>query len=72
MASEVKLTEAQRAMLSVFESVYPNGLAHTSDLGSIRTWRKLRELGLTWANRITASGRAAIALASPEVDEVKP
>ena len=55
-----KLSEAQRSMLSTFNSDFPHPVVWTSTLGTIRTWHWLHDKGLVEKNRITDIGRRAL------------
>lgn len=43
-----------------YRFAFPKAVAHTTDLGSVITWRRLIDLGLIVGNRITDAGRDAL------------
>ena len=58
--SEIKLSDAQLAMLDVFALVFPKRVAHTPQLGSVRTWRWLIAQRLIIGDRLSVRGRKVL------------
>lgn len=59
-AEVVKVTDAQASMLWSHASVYPSPVAHTPELGSVRTWHALYDKGLLARGTLTAAGIALV------------